>query len=401
MGTITREQAEAEYAHREALYQTAAQSECARCHRQMGVRLEGGQPVVRCQTDPTHEGYRKLRSLTRLAKEGAYIPWVSEHMERRKETAMIEELQEHGLAAEESRALAIYGERVPISQAAATRIIDLFYPNAPLSAKAEAAILAAQYNLNPLPSRREMYIVGFKDESAVVLGIASHRILARRKALWSYVDIPDCPTSPFRPMGRDEIEAIGEDYDGKVWATVTLDVGNKRYSGIGNYSRTGRLIGEDKGNTRWDMACKRAEAKALSRIVPPEELPAPVIEGVYADITEIIESPKIQAPRAAKPTERQQASPQAPGGGASDIPAEVVDMGELGEAQGVDEGVRADLAVVEKLTEAAGFSLRQIRNRIRTKFQNREFGQLTPEERDQVKKMLEAFIAAKAAPANA
>ena len=320
---------EEESLRRGELHRTALYSECSECGGRMVITTTGsaGELQLRCQSDPGHHGYRRLRTLTQLHDEGYVIPYVSEAIERKRRRKMEQALEERGTAPEESRALVQYGERFPITLEAATRIIDLFYPNAQMPAKLEAAVLAAQYNLNPLPSRREIYIVKYgegtdKERDVVVTGIPAHRILARRKAIWTYVEVPGCPTSPFRPMNQEEVESMGEEYAGRIWATVTIETSDgKRYTGIGNYQKTAKLIGEDKGNTRWHMASKRAEGDALSRIIPAEEMPAPAdyIEGVYVDVTDVDlpgyqqrAAPKQDAPaRGARPIQPNPSRPAA------------------------------------------------------------------------------------------
>ena len=294
------------YQQREALWNTAYQSECAQCSWQMCIKVRDGVEVIACPRDNSHQGYRRLRSLTQLAREGVYIPYVSERLERKEDEEMERAIEERGAAGDESRALAIYGERFPITQEAATKIVDLFYGDKTIQARVEMVILCTQHNLNPLPSRKQVYIVTYKGVDAVILGIESHRIMARRKSPYSYVGD--------RLLSTEDVEARGEQVGNKIWVEVSLEIpGGRILRGVSNFSKTGMLIGEEQGNTRYDMACKRAEAKALARILPPEDLPAPlglVIDGVYADVTEIIEQPRLPAAAPARP---RQASPEGRG----------------------------------------------------------------------------------------
>ena len=79
------EERRAKYAERDALHAAARVSECNQCGRQMVVRTSAGEAVLGCPADPTHQGYRRWRSLSALAKEGNYIPYVSEYVERRRQ----------------------------------------------------------------------------------------------------------------------------------------------------------------------------------------------------------------------------------------------------------------------------------------------------------------------------
>lgn len=207
----------------------------------------------------------------------------------------------------ESRELAVYGtERLPITQSAAERIIARLWPKAGPVAAGHAMLLAVQENLNPL--NHELYIVPFKNKDGsvsevVVLGIEANRKMARRRTPYSYKDGP-------RPLTAQEMEDIGEDPKQKVGVICVLETpAGAVFPGYGFWPKGIEPYGSDKGNTKFNMASYRAERNALKRVMPDAELPAPVgmvIDGVYADVSEIIEAPKIAAPR----TERPPAAPK-------------------------------------------------------------------------------------------
>jgi len=277
------EQNAAEYARREAIYATAKASECSVCLRQMGVRLENGQPVVRCQTDPTHEGYRRLRSLTQLAKDGMYIPYVSERVQRKKEEQLEEQIQDP-----ETRALAVYGgDRQMMTTEIAQKIVAHIWPGAPADAVARAVMICAQNNLNPL--MKHLYIIHYPSKSGgpgrdeCVLGIDGYRIIARRRSPFSYREGP-------RAMTAEEIEARGEDPKQMIGSVVVLETpGGGRFPGYGFWRRDQEPLGIDKGNTKGNMADKRAEAAAFRRIMPDNELPVPVaLDVAFSDISDYV-----------------------------------------------------------------------------------------------------------------
>src|SRR3990167_1685514 len=103
----------------------------------------------------------------------------------------------------ESRELAVYGsEMLPMTQTAAQRIIERLWPRASNGAREMALMIAVQNNLNPL--NKEVYIIPFKDQEVVVLGIEANRKMARRRTPYSYKDGP-------RPLRAEEMEDMGED----------------------------------------------------------------------------------------------------------------------------------------------------------------------------------------------
>lgn len=265
------------YEERDRLYSTAKQSECSVCGWSMSVRIQDGRAVIACPRDPTHQGYRRLRSLTQLAKAGEYISYVSELVARREQEKM--ETQDP-----ETQALTVYGtERHLMTADIARQVIAHIWPGAGAPAVARAIMICAQHNLNPL--MKDLYIIHFEgksDKDEVVLGIDGYRKMARRRTAFSYRDGP-------RAMTAQEVEATGEDPKLLIGAYVALQTpGGGRFPGYGFWPRDQEPLGRDKGNTKFNMACKRAEAAALRRVMPDNELPAPVdIDGTFADIAEV------------------------------------------------------------------------------------------------------------------
>ena len=78
---ISREQADAEYAQKDALYTLAKTSECVLCGRQMAVCTRAGEIFLACPADHTHQGHRKRRSGTQIASERLA---AMEKLERKK-----------------------------------------------------------------------------------------------------------------------------------------------------------------------------------------------------------------------------------------------------------------------------------------------------------------------------
>ncbi|MDP2661919.1 MAG: recombinase RecT, partial [Dehalococcoidia bacterium] len=188
---------------------------------------------------------------------------------------------------EESRELTIYGtDRQMMTADIAEKIIQTIWPGSAPEVVTKAIMICAQNNLNPLMG--DVFIVhyaGKSDKDVVVLGIDGNRKIARRKTPYEYVDGP-------RAMRADEIEATGENPKAVIGAVVVLQTpAGGRFPGYGFYGRDQSFLGADKGNTRFNMACLRAERAALKRLMPDNELPAPVgmvIDGVFADVSDVV-----------------------------------------------------------------------------------------------------------------
>lgn len=310
-----RDAMEAESHRREALYATARASECAQCGSRMAVALQGGELVLRCMVDASHRGYGRQKTLTELHDDGYIISYVSEAIERKRRRKLEETIGTDG--ARQALVATPPGERYLITPEAARRAIHTLWPKAGWDAKLRVELTCAQHNLNPLD--KDIFI-GTMNEGkpnqtdVVLLGIPGNRKIARRKSHYRVVDGP-------RAMTKEEVEAIREDYDKKLWCIMVLELpdGN-RVTGYGAFPMNATFLGEDKGNTRFNMCCIRAERNALARIVPPEDLPAPLameVEGVFYDIGEIdnavplTDRPALSAAEA-RPISRPPSAPPTP-----------------------------------------------------------------------------------------
>lgn len=397
MADEAREQKRANYAARQALFDTAKISECSVCARGMDVRLINGKDVISCPIDATHQGYRRLRSLSQLAKAGVYIPYVSELVERRRIQAMEKETGNE----EETRALLAYGtERFPMTVSAAERAIRALWPEASQGAKDKALLICAQNNLNPL--MHEIYIVHFAgkaDEDVIILGIEGQRKLARRRSPYTYKDGP-------RPLSAQEMEDMGEDPKAKIGVICVLETpGGGQFPGFGFWPKGTEPYGSDKGNTKFTMAAYRAERQALKRIVPDAELPAPmgmVIEGVFVDISDIGEDPSHkgregQAPRLVKgkaETQPQLLAPGAqPGRQSGPKPASPTTAGPVDVQAQVERIWGTDGA--QGLLELSGVPVETFIKGVKDAYKEGDLWKLTQAQRDKVERTLRERIQAK------
>ena len=117
---------------------------------------------------------------------------------------------------------------------------------------------------------RQVYLIQFDKEWAIVLGIKASRQIAqqalkKRGIRYSYVDGP-------RVMTEDEqVRIFGKADKGKLWAiTVLNDNQGGTFPGYGGWPADKKPYGLDKGNSEFNMAFIRSERNALDKLAPGE-----------------------------------------------------------------------------------------------------------------------------------
>jgi len=161
-------------------------------------------------------------------------------------------------------------------------LLKTIYPTAPVPEILKAAILCAQYHLNPL--MRQVYLIPFNKKGGgldwvIVIGIKATRQIAGAHKRYTYKDGP-------RVMTKDEqITILGQPDETRTWAiTVLKDEQGNEYPGYGFWHLGDTIYGADKGNSETNMAFIRSERNALDKLCPGvlpdvgigEELYAPV-----------------------------------------------------------------------------------------------------------------------------
>ncbi len=159
-------------------------------------------------------------------------------------------------------------------------ILDSIWPKAPPEEKTRAAMLCKSYHLNPL--MKHVYLIPFnrKDKTgriiettwATVMGIAATRLLASRSGSFSYID--DTP----RVMTDEEQKRIfGKAYTNRLYVIVKgkdpktgAEAVGYGWWPISPDAPDGKVYGEDKGNTAFNMATVRGERQMLGRLRPGE-----------------------------------------------------------------------------------------------------------------------------------
>lgn len=178
------------------------------------------------------------------------------HTSRRRQEAMEKEY-----GTEKMNKLAVYQNKGELSQQEVKDIVLTIWPGAPAAEVKKAALICAHYNLNPL--MKHVFLIPFKGNYQVVLGIKATRIIAARQAPISYMD--DTP----RVMTEGEQKKIFGKVDGRLWAITRLrnERTNATAQGYGFWVGN-EPYGCDKGNSAFNMAAIRSERAALDRLFP-------------------------------------------------------------------------------------------------------------------------------------
>lgn len=232
---------------------------CAVC--QSGITLAWGgafgidSHILRCSQDVNHEGFEKPYR-PRLAELG--LPWIKAS---KKEVERM--TQEHG--GEVGAKLAPYMGSTALTKKQATFLVQTMWSKAPQEMKNQAIALCVMEQLNPL--MKHVYILGpFKNKKtgaedwALHVGRQAVRLMAGRRCDFGYIEE--------RALTKQEIiDITGEDtYKEKLWVRVIVrDEKDMRFTGLGFVWRTDDIMGEEKGNSRFNMAAGRAERIALSK----------------------------------------------------------------------------------------------------------------------------------------
>lgn len=162
----------------------------------------------------------------------------------------------------------------------ATTILNIIWKGAPEVEAYKAAMLCQDYGLHPL--MKHVYLIKYDryvkqpdgsrkkvgEDWTTVLGIGATRLMMSRMGSFSYVD--DTP----RIMSPEEQKKIFGKVDEQNIVTITKlrTKDGLEAQGYGKYPRTGGyLMGEDKGNSRENMAFIRSERNAFGRLFPDAE----------------------------------------------------------------------------------------------------------------------------------
>lgn len=205
---------------------------------------------------------------------------------------------ENRYGAERAVTLARYAEQKELARTDAWDIMHTVYPDVPDADLNRAVAICVSYKLNPLMNH--LYMVSFNKNIGTkkdpkwtkvwvpILGIGAVRLMASRSGPVSYgiEDTPRIMTS------EEQMSRFGEVHDDRMWVIFKVQDPKTGATavGMGHYRNDEEVRGADKGNTQFNMAAKRAEAQAVSRL-RPGEMPGNIdvlderfINGEYSEV---------------------------------------------------------------------------------------------------------------------
>lgn len=265
---------------------------CSECGGNLTVAWGGSSGhncwILRCGKSIQHTGIAREAQLSRLD--------TPDDMQIGNLSRVRNEKLAAEIGTEKANALAIYNGKGQLTQVQAKEIILTIWPGAPAVEVTKAAMVCAQYGLNPL--MKHLYLIPFDKKKkndktgkwevestsyAMVMGIKASRIIARRKGEYAYLD-----DTPRIMTEAEQIKIFGEvDQDNICAITRLKDRKGNSAIGTGKWPRmkkdyNGNLTenqpqGSDKGNTKLNMAMIRSERQALERLFP-DSLPSEASE---------------------------------------------------------------------------------------------------------------------------
>jgi hypothetical protein len=228
--------------------------------------------VIRCSNDINHIGIaRKFELSAYDTPDELNIGNISRIRRRNMVTKYGEE---------KGTALAKYAGRGQLDIPQAKEIIITIWPGAPAVEVLKAAMVCQQYGLNPL--MKHLYLIPFntkvskkgepdrwEETYSMVLGIKASRLIARRAGAYSYLD-----DTPRIMTEAEQIKIFGEvDTSNIVAITRLQDPKGNSAIGTGKWPKDKGVKGEDKGNTKLNMAMVRSERQGLERLFPDSQPP--------------------------------------------------------------------------------------------------------------------------------
>lgn len=171
-----------------------------------------------------------------------------------------------------------------ISQQKAMYYLKTIWKDAPEVEIEKAGIVCATYGLNPLLG--QVFLLKYhnaktnKDDWKMVLGIKANRQIAQLHHSYGYADGPRVMTE------AEQMTIFGEVLTDRYTAiTVIKDKNGNLYPGYGTWLKADDVRGNDKGNTKLNMAFIRSERQALDKMAPGEQPDSiDVVDGAYEEI---------------------------------------------------------------------------------------------------------------------
>ncbi len=243
---------------RQAIKDYLKRERCAECGGTLEAfyDIQKHLPYLQCKNNPEHEGIGKPNK----KEDNSYKGGVNQ---------MIQVEREHGVG--KARQLVKYQGGTSLTRSQAMEIMEIIWPDAPVTDKMAAAMLCESYGLNPLANH--VFLVPYKDKEtgevtwARIWGIRAKRLVASRRGGYSYLDM-----TPRLMTDEEQVKVWGEvDQVNLSYLTHLKDMktGAESY-GYGKWPKNTQPKGTGKGNTQANMASIRSESQALDRLRPAE-----------------------------------------------------------------------------------------------------------------------------------
>lgn len=288
---------------------------CAECGGNLLTSWINGAYKLRCANSLEHTGIIRPFTPSVYDLPGYNMPGVMKTKEK-------ELLQKYGT--EKTKQIIRIGGGNPIAtltQKGATEMLSTFYPEAVKCQSGQAAIIKGalicrDYGLNPAMDHiflikydryenkgNQRHKVG--EDWSVVRGIKASRLICAREKSYGYID-----NTP-RIMTEDEQIGIYGEVDKTHLVTVCKlkDKDGNEYPGYGRWPKDTEPKGVNKGNSKFNMSCIRAERQALDKL-NPGAMPADV---------DVVDERFIEKPSITVETERPDAKQIPESNGSSDI----------------------------------------------------------------------------------
>ncbi len=270
MTTLDRQQHMKRRAHAERLRNLADRNRCA-CGGALSVAQNPTLDILQLRCGRCgfvgSDGIVKQRSLTRMYQDGAALPLtIANRIEAKEKKQMAEQIGQ-----DKAVILAPYRQVAALNEEQATKVLTTIWPDAPQIEVTKAALICAQYHLNPL--MKHIFLIGYYNKKtgrkdwSTQIGIKATRLMAVRKGTFSYLD--DSPRimseaeqmKIYGDVAHDRIRAITILRDEKTGAVVR---------GYAHWMLNEEPKGTEKGNSKANMSFIRSERQAIDRLRPGE-----------------------------------------------------------------------------------------------------------------------------------
>lgn len=277
---------------------------CGECGASLSVAWGGyygvNSYILRCTNNVEHNGLTKPATINNYDLPGYNMPGMSNRKEKELVTKYGEETSKALVRAAGGNALSTLTEK------SATAMINILWPDAVKSqsgrnAIAKAALICRDYGLNPAMDHLFLIPYNKKDkdgniigvEWSVVRGIKASRLICGRDKSYGYID-----DTPRIMSAAEQTKIYGEvDTESIVAICKLKDKDGNVFTGYGKWplyrvwkdkKYDNSPQGAEKGNSKFNMACVRAERQALDKLNPGSMPAIDVVDENYVQKPSVV-----------------------------------------------------------------------------------------------------------------